>query len=381
MSKYVSINISNISNNYSEFFEGTVHKLNDDSLYISCFSLVIILFGIVTNFISSLAFSTRQSLTSTNIYLTSLCLVDCIALFGLLINSIIYKIFIYFKYELGIKFIMFFYPYVYPIISTAQFASIYLTMSVSLNQFIVMAFSRGFSLKNNKLFIKKDIKKAYVIVLTIILFSVIFCIPYWFKFIYNQNDGLIRSEISESRLFNKIVHLLLYIPFAYVIPFIVLSTTNTYLLIKLIKTNNRREKLKTNDNNSNCFKHQQQQQQINNTTSLLLESKDQKKIIKNKFEMKNKSTMLVVIVFFFLVCQFPTLLLNLVETELFNDQKYKEHLFYFHFVELSKLLLIINLSFNFAFFYLFSKKFRTSLKNVLFNKKSTRNDDNNIIII
>ena len=65
----VSVNISNISNNYSEFFEGTFHKLNDDSLYISCFSLVIILFGIVTNFMSSLAFSTRQSLTSTNIYL------------------------------------------------------------------------------------------------------------------------------------------------------------------------------------------------------------------------------------------------------------------------------------------------------------------------
>ncbi len=270
---------------------------------------------------------------------------------------------------------MFFYPYVYPIISTAQFASIYLTMSVSLNQFVVMAFSRGFSLKNNKIFIKKDIKKAYAIVLAILLFSIIFCIPYWFKFIYNQNDGLIRSEISESRLFNKIVHLLLYIPFAYVIPFIVLSTTNTYLLIKLIKTNKRREKFKSIDNNPNC-----QQQQINKTT-LLLESKDQTKIIKNKFEMKNKSTMLVVIVFFFLVCQFPTLLLNLVETELFNYHKYKEHLFYFHFVELSKLLLIINLSFNFAFFYLFSKKFRTSLKNVLFNKKSTRNDDNNIIVI
>ena len=51
--------------------------------------------------------------------------------------------------------------------------------------------------------------------------------------------------------------------------------------------------------------------------------------------------MLVAIVFFFLICQFPTLILHLIETETFG-QNYKEHLFYFYLVELSKLLLIIN---------------------------------------
>ena len=286
-----------------------------------------------------MAFSNKKYLSSTNIYLTSLCLADCVALIGLLINSVIYGIFVHFKYYTGTKLIMFFYPYMYPIVLTSQFASIYLTMSVSFNQFISIAFSKGFNMKNNKLFKEKDIKNSYMNVILIIIFCILFCLPYWFSFEYTDNKGLERSQISQNKFFNKIVHLYLYIPFAYVIPFIVLITTNTYLLYSLSKANKLRIIMSKNSTSSNQIKTQ-------------------------SFEMKSKSTMLVAIVFFFLICQFPTLILHLIETESFG-QNYKEHLFYFHLVELSKLLLIINLSFNFAFFYLFSQKFRSNLRDIL----------------
>jgi hypothetical protein len=126
-----------------------------------------------------------------------------------------------------------------------------------------------------------------------------------------------------------------------VIPFIVLITTNSYLLFKLTIAYQRKKYINKTVS-------------TNHLTNLKCE----------KFEIKNKSTMLVAIVFFFLICQFPTLILHLIETESFG-QNYKEHLFYFHLVELSKLLLIINLSFNFAFFYLFSQKFRSNLRDIL----------------
>jgi len=232
---------------------------------------------------------------------------------------------------------MFFYPYMYPIVLTSQFANIYLTMSVSFNQFVSVAFSKGFNMKNNKLSKQKDIKNSYVNVILIIIISILFCLPYWFTFKYTENNGLERSQISQNGLFNNIVHLYLYIPFAYVIPFIVLITTNTYLLYSLSKAN----KLRMSKNSTSSYQ-----------------------IKSQRFEMKSKSTMLIAIVFFFLICQFPTLILHLIETESFG-QNYKEHLFYFHLVELSKLLLVINLSFNFAFFYLFSQKFRSNLRDIL----------------
>jgi hypothetical protein len=367
----IDYNILNeTTHNITEFVEKVVAKVNKekfDSLLfiryiISCISFILIIIGIITNLISSLAFSNKKYLSSTNIYLTSLCLADCVALIGLLINSVIYGIFVYIKYYTGVKLIVLFYPYVYQIILTSQFASIYLTMSVSINQYIFIAFSKGFHMKNNKLSKQKDIKNSYTIVAVIVIISILFCLPYWFTFKYTENNGLERSQISQNNYFNKIVHLFLYIPFACLIPFSVLITTNTYLLIKLVKANHRKETIK-----SNC-----QLITFANTSSTSHFYKN------DKIEVKNKSTMLIAIVFFFLICQFPTLILHLIETETFG-QNYKEHLFYFYLVELSKLLLIINLSFNFAFFYLFSQKFRSNLRNVLCFKKTNLSSD--IIVI
>ncbi len=97
---------SNETNNYSYYVEAAISEINqnknDYSFYsrfiLSCISFVIIIIGLITNFISSLAFSNKKHLSSTNIYLTSLCLIDCIALIGLLFNSVIYGIFVHFKY-------------------------------------------------------------------------------------------------------------------------------------------------------------------------------------------------------------------------------------------------------------------------------------------
>jgi len=334
-----------------------------------CISFLIIIFGMTTNCLSSYAFSNRKNLSSTNVYLTSLCIVNSIALLGILVNSVLYVLFVNFSFFSGIKVIMYFYPYVYQIAITSQFASIYLTMSVSINQFLIIKYSKGLQMNKSKAIQKKDIKRSFFITLTIVIFSFIFCLPYMFKFTYTEENGL--EKTKNNIILDQIVHIYLYIPLAYVIPFLVLITTNTYLLMKLSKAKNSRKHI-NHIRYKSSKKNNEARVEIN-----LTNNKPAKRI--QKFKMKNKSTMLVSIVFFFLICQFPTLLLHLIETEIFGAD-YKEQTFYIYLAEISKIFLIINLSFNFSFFYLFSKKFRSNLKIQLCLKKSN-NNNNNVVVV
>ena len=101
----------------------------------------------------------------------------------------------------------------------------------------------------------------------------------------------------------------------------------------------------------------------------------------SRFENTNKTVMLVGVVCFFLVCQFPSLFLHLYDSlrDISQNSDLNEidenYFTYRYFLEISKLLSVFNLSFNFAFFYLFSKRFRKDLrsffKSCLFSKKIT----------
>ena len=143
-------NLSNISNLTGEIYGYYYSEINETDLLVnemniflnirvilSWISSIIIVIGVSTNLVSMIAFLNPKTLSSTNVYLASLCACDCIALIGLLINSVLYSKFIFYEYLSGVKFIMFFYPYIYPLVATCQIASIYLTISVSFNQFFL----------------------------------------------------------------------------------------------------------------------------------------------------------------------------------------------------------------------------------------------------
>jgi hypothetical protein len=74
---------------------------------------------------------------------------------------------------------------------------------------------------------------------------------------------------------------------------------------------------------------------------------------------KNKSIVLVALVFFFSVCQFPNLLMNLLQAIKWNTFKIE---FYMFFNSISNFLIIVNVSFNFCFFGFFDKIFRNRFK-------------------
>lgn len=88
---------------------------------------------------------------------------------------------------------------------------------------------------------------------------------------------------------------------------------------------------------------------------------DSPKIRFNKMQHKNLTIMLIAVVTFFLICQTPSLILNI--TEAFKKIDLEELINQSNGLlgELSKLFLIINLSFNCTIFYIFSRKFRKEL--------------------
>ena len=212
-------------------------------------NFVIDLIGLTGNVISFIVLINPKMRTTTNIYLSNLCISSFISLFGLLINSILYEISFYYHLNRIHSIIQYIYPYVYPIVNTFQMASILLTVCVSFNQFICVYLNKAKCF--SKVSLKKEQKKALKVSLFVYIFSTIYCIPYWLKFEYK--NGLQVTKIGKIEKFNKIVNFWIYLPCVYIIPFSILIVTNFYLLLKLIIYKNRRSKLgfifKKNENN------------------------------------------------------------------------------------------------------------------------------------
>ncbi|CAF0796992.1 unnamed protein product [Brachionus calyciflorus] len=178
---------------------------------------------------------------TTNIFLSNLCLCSFISLLGLLVNSTIYQLTFNNNHPYSIFcLIAFFYPISYPIINTFQMACIMLTVCVSVNQFLCIYHSR---IKNySKMSTRAEIKKSVKIISFVYVFSIIYCIPYWFKFKYSD-CSVDLTEIGANFKFNQIVNFWMYLPIAYLIPFTVLIVTNSYLVFKLMVAKRRRKHL------------------------------------------------------------------------------------------------------------------------------------------
>ena len=371
-------------------------------------SLLIILVGLLGNFFSFLILINKKMRISTNVFLASLCVSAFIALIGLLINSVIYEIFAYYGLLQALQILYYFYPYAYPIITTFQMASILLTVCVSVNQFVCIYYSKAKnrSKKGNQ----EDCRTALVIVLIMYVISIIYCVPYWLKFKYTKENGLLVTDIGQDPLFNRIVHFWMYLPIVYIIPFSILIITNTYLLCTIMIARRRRKRLgmgncnvnsysraidltKFNNNNNNNNNNDKEKHNTLNGNDDKIEAESLIKklpvpapltatatsapvLIKQKISACSKAKaggmnitiMLLAVVFFFFICQFPNLILHIITSMICTNENTKCSAsgFYQYSLATSKLLLICNLSFNFIIYCLFSEKFREVL-NETFN--------------
>lgn len=332
-------------------------KLMYFRIVLTYISLFIIIIGIIGNAGTFIIFYRSKKRLSTRVFLASLSIAAILALSGLLINHTFYGIFIYYEYFIGINIIMIFYPYVYPFIVTFQMSAIWLTVAASVNQFKIV--SRGI-IQSNKT--KQNFRAELLSVLFIFVFSGIYCIPYWLKFTYTTTSGIEITTLGKSQRFNRIVHFWLYLPMAYFIPFSVLLFTNCYLIATLKKKsllNNVFETAKEPNtmerlNLVSKIKHKSTISKLKPASNCSLVA------LNNENKIKDSTFMLIAVVIFFFICQLPSLILHIIES--FNSQRFKTNIYYFYCMEFAKFLLIVNLAFNFAIFFLFSKHFRKFIK-------------------
>lgn len=371
-------------------------------------NLVTILIGLVGNFLSFFVLINPKMRTTTNMFLSNLCICSFIALLGLLINSIFYEIAYYYGPNSAFYIISVIYPFVYPITNTFQMACIMLTVCVSVNQFLCIYFSR---LKNySKMSTQAEYNKTIKIVVIVYILSTIYCIPYWLKFKYTHTLGLHETQIGKSDRFNKIVHFWMYLPIVYLIPFSILIITNSYLMVKLVVAKRRRVRLgmitlksaeQTTKRTTNGLyktyslpnrRAMSKSRKVNRQLSARRFSRENSISISSNFSFTNQSRqtpafskkfkssklgrtkvtcMLIAVVFLFFICQFPNLVLHIFQAMNSNNQSenhFEQTAFYRYGLIFAKFLLIINLSFNFSCYCFFSEKFREVLQELLFSR-------------
>lgn len=374
----ISSNSSNQSISHNYYSYSGVNEILLDWI-----NLVIISVGLIGNCLSFFVLISPKMLNTTNFFLSNLCLCSFVALLGLLINSVLYRLAAYYEFEITFCLIAFFYPFFYPLINTFQMANIILTVCVSVNQFmcIYQAKMKNYSKLSNKIELKKSKKK----IIAVYVASAIYCVPYWFIFRY-EGCSVIRTAIGNNYKFNQLINFWLYLPIVYLIPFSILLITNSYLLFKLMVAKQRRKHLGilTDQRSNSKIAKQEDRRKNRNSCNVKIsvhsfqsysniddnevrkEYYNKKKVSsrKNKLGRTKVTCMLIAVVFLFFICQFPNLIVHIISI----DNKLNKSRYFKYGIMISKVLMIVNLSFNFSIYCFFNEKFRQTLKDFFLNK-------------
>ncbi|CAF2640777.1 unnamed protein product [Rotaria sp. Silwood2] len=319
--------------------------------WISC---IVVLFGIFSNGLSILVLSNcRMRYLSTNIYLLALSIVNLVWLmlyFG--VNSFRFTLIVpkflanreedaYHEYD---DFVQRFSPYIIPLMNTLQLCSIYYTVAVSFDRFLYLSYG----LQAETIC---TVRNSLRVITIITICSTLFILPHWFKHRVELNENkrvqLKLTTIGENELFRKIIHIWLYIPVVYALPFLLLIFIN-FFTIKLLRKfylNRRRH--------------------LNLTSALSAQNNEQRG--------RGITSMLIAVVLLFFICRFPMLINHIFETKLsltsYDDYENKnaqsnKNMLYDHcrsrrlFNTTVNFLQTINASANLFFYYIFGENFR-----------------------
>ncbi len=356
LSNNVSANFSYIASIFDEKKNGAPINTNDIIHFTffevcSILRLITILIGLVGNLVSFKILTNPKFLSSTNVYISSLCFSSFFALLGDLCILVAQLLLVYANID---SFIFRLYPFIYPLILTFQLTCIYLTVAVQINQFCTVYFTKVVSNSIVRdIQLAKECKRAFYIVISIFLFSTIYCLPFWFIYEYSDEyRSIVHTSIGKNPLFNWLIHYAFYLIVVYLIPVTVLSLINMYLIYFLVKTKNKKDKLLLR--NYRTFK----ETRIANDN--VYRNAEEDRVKKHRVT----TIMLILIVFSFIACQLPNLILHVLESKRWNSSENepnaKEN--YLYFKTISRLLIVFYLSFNFAYYACFNRMYLDKIK-------------------
>ncbi|KAL1508934.1 hypothetical protein ABEB36_003750 [Hypothenemus hampei] len=285
---------------------------------------IIGVFGIFGNMISMIILSRPQMRSSINYLLIGLARIDTV----LIITSMLLFGFPGITPYSGALFSYYYkvYPHiavvVYPLATVAQTASVYLTITVSLERYVAVCHPlRARSLCTYG--------RARIYVIVIVVFSTLYNIPrLW--------EGKIQAEWSprhnttiycptpskfrEDEYYRTVYIHWLYLICMYLVPFLSLAILNAAIYRQVLKANRERQRLS-----------RLQQREI------------------------GLATMLMCVVAVFFVCNLLAMVINIVETfEIPTEDVFDLNMM----INLSNLLVTINSSVNFVIYVIFGEKFQ-----------------------
>ncbi len=203
-----------------EDHERAVYKSFDR--FITSFTCVVIIIGLVGNLVSfKLIIIHRELHIPINVYFCVMCVSSLISLIGKLIIII------------NAQIILPIYPIFYPVMLSNQMAGIFVLVSVQLARFHHVYSGRGMisSKVYQKQKNKRDNRIAVYVFSGIYIFCVVYCLPYWFIYRYdNANKTLLITGLGNNKRFKWIIYFGMYYPVVYLIPCVILITTNFYLV-------------------------------------------------------------------------------------------------------------------------------------------------------
>jgi hypothetical protein len=314
---------------------------------VSWVNLITLCFGICLNSFG-VWFKLRRKIyhTSTDIILISLSVCAVIVLLVKILNDALFNIFIINDHKNWILAIESLYPYFYSICMNFHVTFIFLTVSISLNQFVFVYYSIGFIRKNTSKTEanKKEMLRALYIIIFVFTISTIYTIPFWFELKYQRGSNLFITDFGNSFFFKQIFQWSFLVVVGF-IPILVIIASNMYLIVKMNRSNTRK---KTLNNRSIEVRFIVKRYSCTNVKSNEIEivRRSQKNYIERN---ARKSKTIYISVFFYLMFQCPYFIAKFIQVNSFNDFNYYKNIYP---VEISNLLLSLNLTFNFSIFYL-----------------------------
>lgn len=292
-------------------------------------NLVVIL-GLVGNLLTIIILSQRAMRSSTNYYLCALAVWDSIVLVStcFLIGLPGANIQSYTNH--GHAYVV---SYVYPLALVAQTATIWLTVSFTVERYIAVCHP----LKAASMC---TISRAKIIIAGVSFGSALYNIPRWFDFrprvFLNPSTNqtmvsIIRTRFSQNPLYLKVYFSWLYVPMMVIVPLLLLSFLNTFLILAVRRSRRQRKDMNVKQSREN-----------------------------------NITIMLVSVVIVFIICQVPALVYNLAFA--INNRYVEIDFGYQVLSKIRNFLVTLNSAVNFLLYCALGQKFRRIFLHIFFRK-------------
>lgn len=282
-------------------------------------TITISLLGLVGNMLTIIVLTRRTMRSSTNCYLTALAIWDSIVLVGTLLLMSLPSIWPLFR-DFIFAYII---AYMYPLALIAQTATIWLTVSFTVERFIAVRYP----LKAASMC---TINRARIVIVIVSVYSILFNICRWFEYNidykYDASENLIQiasnaTDLGSNEMYLRIYFFYFYLPFMCVIPMVALLVINTFLIYAVKKSRLQRKDMNVRQSREN-----------------------------------NVTIMLVSVVIVFIFCQVPALIYNMAYA--FNRESILMHFSWQILSILRNFLVNVNSSVNFILYCAFGQKFR-----------------------